>query len=55
MGEPICRNLVKKSGSARSRLTFRRSRWRGCAPKAPRLRRLSPMSSGKAMCCSCPE
>ena len=39
MGEPICRNLVKKSGKrVHGVRPCRRAAWRGCAPKAPRSR-----------------
>ena len=53
MGEPICRNLVKKSGARVSRSISRPSRWRGCAPKAPRSRARSPMSIKQSDLCSC--
>ena len=35
MGEPICRNLVRRAARACSRLIYRRSRWRGCGRRAP--------------------
>ena len=49
MGEPICRNLVKKSGKRVVVFDLAPSRWRGCARKAPRSRVLLPMSSSKAI------